>query len=52
MNKNFPTRIRSLTPTGAGLDTSDATATASDIATMEVPIFLIIGYQNVFVKAC
>lgn len=29
---NFPTRIRSLTPTGAGLDTSDATATASDIA--------------------
>lgn len=28
----FPNRIRSLTPTGAGLDTSDATATASDIA--------------------
>lgn len=28
----FPTRIRSLTSTGAGLDTSDATATESDIA--------------------
>lgn len=28
---NFPTRIRSLTPTGAGLDTSDATATAADM---------------------
>ena len=28
----FPTRIRSLTSTGAGLDTSDATATANDIA--------------------
>ena len=28
----FPTRIRSLAPTGTGLDTSDATATASDIA--------------------
>ena len=29
---NFPTRIRQLTPSGAGLDTSDATATAADIA--------------------
>ena len=29
---NFPIRIRSLTPTGAGLDTSDATATTNDIA--------------------
>lgn len=28
---NFPTRIRSLTPTGTGLDTSDATATTTTI---------------------
>lgn len=29
---NFPTRIRQLTPTGTGINTSDATATANDIA--------------------
>ena len=28
---NFPNRIRNLTPTGAGLDTSDATAMETDI---------------------
>ena len=28
---NFPNRIRNLTPTGTGLDTSDATAIENDI---------------------